>query len=78
MYDPWHNLLFGFTVDTNKFQIQHMITIMLLKSHVQFDGKKLYQSMMLCSSCSGIHGQFGEKNLICAALAFMVWNICTI
>jgi len=49
-----------------------MITIML-KSHVQFDGKKLCQSMMLWSSCSGIHAQFGEKKLY---QSMMLWSSC--
>jgi len=59
-----------FTVNRKEFQIQHMITIML-KSHVQFDGKKLCQSMMLWSSCSGIHAQFGEKKLY---QSMMLWS----
>jgi hypothetical protein len=57
----------GFTVNTKEFQIQHMIV--LLKSHVQFDGKKL------CSLGSGIHAQFGEKKLYQYVL---LWNTCTI
>jgi hypothetical protein len=54
-----------------------MITIML-KTHVQFDGKKLYQFMILWSSCSGIHPQFDVKKLYHSISFFELQSMCNL